>query len=160
MNRPNTLNYAIIVVTYCVVILKMIIKIRIRTPEGHAEQNEKRIRSVILGMNRNQVKIINQYVNKDNSMFFWEIEAPVKDCLRIQKNVSRFDTVMKNVFNARIVKRQLRKRGGMTPEQEKELQILFDDQTKVDIIKAAKAEEIVEANKTWWQRMTETFKKK
>lgn len=135
----------------------MIIKVLIRTPKGFAEKNEKRIRAVIIGKRKKQVKIINKFVNKDNDKFIWEIEAPIKDCLRIQKNISRFDVVMKNIFNNRLVKRTMRKQLGMTNDQEEELNVLFDDQTQVDIIKKATAQELDEHNKTWWQRMKETY---
>jgi len=132
----------------------------IRTPKGHAEKNEKRIRSVIIGTRKKRIKIINNFVNKENSQFIWEIEAPVRDCLRIQKNISRFDVVMKGVFSSKILKRTMRKKMGMTEDQESELDILFGDQTRVDVIKAATAEELDESNKSWWDRMKETYTKR
>jgi len=135
----------------------MITKIMINTPKGHAQDNEVRLRKLIIGVKRKRVTVINNYVNDDDSQFIWEIEGSVKDILRINKNVSRFDSVMRNVLDHKLMKRTIRKK--LSDEGEAELKELLKDQTTVDIIKNATAEELVEANITWWQRMKKTYKK-
>ena len=136
---------------------KMIIKIIINTPKGYATANEKRMRKFIIGVKRKRVQIINNYVNDDDSQFIWELEGPVKDILRIGKNVSKFDIVMRSVLDNKLMKRTMRKK--LSAEDELQLQDLLADQTTVEIIKEATAQEIVDVNTTWWQRMTQTFKK-
>ena len=136
---------------------KMIIKIIIKTPKGFATENEQRLRKYIIGVRRARVKIINNYVNADDSEFIWEIEGPVKDILRINKNASRFDTVMRQVLDNKLMKKTIRKK--LSAEDEAQLKDLLADQTRIEIIKEAEAQELVEANTTWWQRMTQTFRK-
>lgn len=135
----------------------LIIKVMIRTPKGHATENEQRLRKFIIGVKRARVKVINNYVDDDDSQFVWEIEGPVRDILRISKNVSRFDIVMKGVLDNRLVKRTIRKQ--LSADGEAELKTLLAGQTSVEIIKEAEAQEMVDDTRTWWQRMTQTFKR-
>lgn len=135
----------------------MIIKVMIKTPKGTATVNEKRVRQFILGTRRSRIKIINKYVDADDSTFIWEIEGPVKDILRIQKNVSRFDMVMRMVLDHKLMKKTLRKK--LSEQGEAELKELLNDQTTVEIIKSADAAELVSANMTFWERVLKTFKK-
>jgi len=128
----------------------------INTPKGYATENEIRLRKFIIGVKRKRVNIINNYVNGDNSTFIWEIEGPIKDVLRINKNVSRFDNVMKTVLDHKLMKRSIRKK--LSDVDEQELKDLLSEHTTVEIIKNATAEELVEHNITWWQRMKNTFK--
>jgi hypothetical protein len=108
----------------------MIIKIMINTPKGQAATNEKKIRHFILGHSR-RIKIVNNYVNDDDSQFIWEIEGHVRDILRIQKNVSRFDVVMRMALDNKLIKKTVRKK--LAEDQELELQDLLKNQTSVEM---------------------------
>lgn len=72
--------------------------------------------------------------------------------MHIQKKVLYFDKIMAGVLDNRLVRKACNK---------EDLPILDDmlrNHTKVDIIKQATAEEIVEGNTTWWDRVKEKWK--
>lgn len=129
-------------------------KIQIKTPKGKAKTMEKYLRPVILGANvfkRFRKQHHDIYVNDDDDTIVWDIEAPIRRILKIQKNVSYFDVLVKTAMTHKKVKKHL------NPDQHDELEDLLKNHTKIEIIKNATAEELVELNKTWWQRVKETF---
>lgn len=132
----------------------MKLKIHIRTPKGQATGTEKKLRPFILG----KKKAHQLWVNKDDNQIVWEIEGTVRECLKINKNVARFDFITRKVFDSKMLKKTLRKK--LEPGQEEELKDMLLNQTSVEVVKEATAQEMVEANKTWWEKVKETFTRK
>ena len=132
-------------------------RIKIRTIKGQAEKVEKRIKPYILGNSFNKLKFMEIYINKENNEIAWEVEDSVRKIMKINYNVVRFDVIMKNIFNNKLLRKKLLTK--VPKDQVKELESLLRNHTKVTIIKNATAEELVEANKTWWQKIKETFHK-
>ena len=128
-------------------------KIKITTPKGQAKGTEKKIRKFIIGFKK--VKI-DTYVNEDDNELYWEIEGKVKDIMKINRNVFYFTEMVKGVLDSKMVKKTLRKK--LKKEDEEQLKDMLLNQTSCEIIKEATAEELVEENKTFWQRMKERFK--
>lgn len=135
----------------------MITKIQIRTPKGVATKTEKRIRKFIIGIPRRRVSIINNYVDADDSTFIWEIDAPVRDTLRIMKNLSRFDVVMQNIFNHKLMRKVANKK--LTAEDSAELKDMFLNHTSVTLIKKEQEEILIDDKTTFWQYVKKKFKK-
>lgn len=128
----------------------MKIRIEIKTPPGQATGTEKKLRLFLLGrMDKPQ----ETYVSPADDCFYWEVDVSIKRALDIQKNVGRFQNLTNWVLEQKMLKKAADKESDI-----KELQEMFK-QTQVRIIKQATADEIVEANKTFWQRMKEKFKK-
>ena len=131
----------------------MITKILIRTPKGQATGMEKKLRPYLLGKNNpNSI-----HVNAEDNELVWEVEGSVKNIMKINRNVSLFDSVLKGAFNSRAVQKQVKKR--LSIEDQEELNEMLFKHTEVEVIKQATAEEIVESNKTWWQNIKEKWKK-
>ena len=129
-------------------------RILVKTPKGQASKTEKKIRMFILGMQ----KAHNIYVNEEDTEFVWEIETNVRKTMKIHRNVCRYEQMMKGVLDHKLMKKTLRQK--LKPEDEEMLKDMLLKQTEVVIVKNATAEEIVEGNMTWWQRVKTTFKKK
>ena len=132
----------------------MEIKIQIKTPAGEAEKTEKRIKPFLLG----KTKLKESYINSDSSQLIWVIEAPVRKVLSIQRNVSRFETTISSILQSKAVKKTIVKH--LNNKDQHSLKKMLTDQTEVTILKVATAEELVEANKTFWQKIKETFNKR
>lgn len=129
----------------------MEIKIQINTPKGYAKKIEHQLRPWLIGSNKPK----EMFVNKDDDTLYWVVETTIKRCLKIQRNVTMFETMMKGILNNPKVKKMAK----LTEEQRKELDDMIFNHTKITIVKRATAEEIVESNKTFWQTIKEKFKK-
>lgn len=112
------------------------------------------LKPFIIGKKRVKHEI---YVNDDNNQIVWNIDGHIRDCMSIQRNVNMFDSFMKKILSNKMVQKAgLR---DLTPEQMKEFKDMIKNQTSVEIVKNATAEELDEYNKTWWQRIKEKFKR-
>lgn len=132
----------------------MKIKVLITTPKGQAEKTEKKLRPFLIG---DKKKITNEvFVNKEDTQIIWEIECDIRRALKIQKNVTMFEVMARSLFENKMVKKATEK---LKKEDQEELEKMLFDMTKVEIINQASANEIVEHNKTYWQKVKEKFKK-
>jgi len=133
-------------------------KIEIRTPDGSAKSTEYQIMPFIISpLARKKIKI-ESYVNDENNCIYWEIEGEARAVMQVLRNVSMYDVVIHRVMDNKFFKRQIRTRV-LSKDDEEKLKELLTKQTKIRIIKDAEAEELVEINKTFWQRMKEKFKR-
>ena len=130
-------------------------KIIIKTPAGQAAGTMKKIKPLIIGFKKVKIET---YVNDNDDEMVWDIEGSVRDIISINKNVSMFDSLIKTIFNNKMVQKKAAKH--LTEEDQKKLKDMLLNQTTCEVIKEATAQELVEANKTRWQRMKETFTKK
>jgi hypothetical protein len=135
----------------------MKIRIKIRTPKGQAEKLLPKLKPFLLGINRKQIKKSEAWVNDNGDEMYLEIEGSLRKVMDIQRNMTFFDTVMKYGMKSK----KIRKLAGFKSDDKKEKEIdkLLENHTKIEIIKNTTANEIVEANKTFWQRMKENFRK-
>lgn len=136
----------------------MKLKIQIKTPKGRATSTEKKLRPFLLGISRKDVKSCETYVSEEDNTIIWDIEATIKKCLKIQKNVSRFDFLITGILENKRMKKRIRSK--LTEEQETELKDMLVNHTSCEVIKEATLQEMVEENKTWWEKVKEKFKKK
>ena len=132
----------------------MKVKVQIKTPKGQASKTEYQLRPFLIGRKKKHTV----FVNKEDDTIVWEIEGSVRDILKVNKNVACYDLIMKNALNSKVVRKALRQR--LSTEAETELKSMLLDQTTVEIIKEASAQELVEHNLTWWQRVQKNFKNK
>lgn len=130
----------------------MEIKIRVRTPIGHARRLEKKLRIFLLG--RNKPKEL--YTNEIDNEVIWVIEDNIRRCLKIQKNIAVYDTLMGGTLKKIGKSKYIKKR--MLPEQKDELEDMLLNHTKIEIIKRAEAEEMID-DETFWERLKNRFKK-
>lgn len=87
----------------------MIIKIRIRTPQGGAKGIEPKLRKAILGIKT--VPLV--AINESDSEVTWIVDETISKCLKIQRSVSKFDYMLKGVVNNRYFKRMAIKAVGL-----------------------------------------------
>ena len=132
----------------------MKIKLIINTPKGQASGTNKKIKPFIIG--KKKVKH-STFVNEEDSQILWEIDGDIKTILKIQRNVNMFASFISNLLGNKMVHGAI---GKLSKEDQKTLTEMLENQTSVEIIKRATAEEIVEADKTWWDKLKEKFKEK
>lgn len=129
-------------------------KIYITTPIGEAKKTQNKIKPWIIGFKK--VKV-DYYINDEDSQMVWDIDGNVRDILKINKSVALFDNVLKGIFNNKMVKKTVNKY--LKEDDKVKLQEMLFNQTKVEIIKEATANEIVESNKTLWDNIKAKFHK-
>ena len=133
----------------------MEIKIRIKTPKGNATSIEKKLRTIVIGKRR--VKS-NVYASADDDEILWEVEGSVRDVKKITRNLTGFDQIVQLIFSRKWVKKMAINK--LSPEGQKELRDVLENHTNIEIVKRATANELVEANKTFWTKLKERFNKK
>jgi len=132
----------------------MKVKIRIQTPKGHASKTEKRLRPFLLGKKKAHAI----YVNDDDTELYWEIEGTPRELLKIQTNVARFDTLVKMMMNTKSVRKAIRAK--LSTDDQEQLRKMLYDQTSVEVLKEATAQEMTESGQSFWDRVKSKFKKK
>jgi len=132
----------------------MEIKISVKTPKGQALGLEKKFRPFIIGSKK---KLVNTYVSPDEDEVIWDVEGTVREILKIQNNLARFDQFVRGAMDNKLMRKTMQKT--LSKQDAKDLEEMIMNQTEVSTIKRATAEELVEANKTWWQRTKEKFRK-
>lgn len=136
----------------------MKVKINIKTPKGQASKVENQVEPFLIGpLTRKRISLLS-YVSDEDDEIFWEIEGEARFLFKITRNVAMFDSYIDRLFNNVLMKRTMRKE--LTQEQQEEFRQMLKNQTKIKVIKEADASELVELNKTFWERMKEKFKKK
>ena len=128
-------------------------KIRIKTPDGQARGTETKLRPMLL----NRRLTSTTYTNDLDNEILWEIEGPVRDILKATKNVNTYEVLIKHIFQNKLMKKF-----GLPKLAEGEadkLKELLENNTTVEIIKEATAQELIEANVTWWDKLKSKFKK-
>lgn len=133
----------------------MRIRLEVKTPPGQASGTERKLRFFILGKLK---KPPTTYTSPADDLFYWEHDVTVRDYYRIGRNVTLFNQNMAAALENRAVKKSL-KHLTDRPEDLETLRRYFTEGTEVRIIKEATAEEIIEGNKTFWQRVKDTFKR-
>jgi myo-inositol-1-phosphate synthase len=131
----------------------MNIRLEVKTPRGQAAGAEKKLRLVLLGVLK---RPCDTYVSPDDAMFYWDLDVTVKDYMRITKNVARFQTGMEKALDIRTIRKTLTHLADK-PEDIATLKEYLANGTTVRVLKKAETDEIVEYNKTFWQRIKEKF---
>ena len=125
MNTVETLNGTLQVI-------KMDITVKVTTPKGHAAKTAPRLRSWLLGMGR--LKATLKLDEENDSWFQWHIKnIDINRGLRIQRNVARYEILIKGIMNNRGFKKAARKAVG--DEGMEELDMMLLEHTKVEIVK-------------------------
>ena len=106
----------------------MMLKIRIRTPKGHAKKTEHRIRPFIIGNKGKMHKIM---TNKDDNQILWIVDAKPRQYTKIIKNVSAYKIMIEKIMSNKTVQKVAR----ISDDQKEELNKMLMDQTEIDIIK-------------------------
>jgi hypothetical protein len=128
----------------------MKVNIRIRTPKGQAQATSNRIKPFII--NRKVKHTV--YCNDDDNEILWEVEGDVRDVMKVTRNLNVFDATISKV----ITSKKIQKVAKISDGDKKELDDMMSNHTSVEIVKRATAEEMVEYNKTFWEKLKEKFK--
>ena len=136
----------------------MEMKVRVRTPVGHAKVTSERIDIRHLLLIGTKAKIKDRYISPDNDEFVWTIEVPVRNYHRVQRNLAIFSMgtykILKGIAGSRIVKKFMKE------GQEEELDKMLRE-TKIEIRKQQDMREVVNelTKETKWQSIKNRFTK-
>lgn len=112
----------------------------------------------IIGRKKTKSKLlVDTYISPEDDELVWDVECSIRDMLRIQKNVVRFDMFMQGALDNKLMKKTMRKK--LSKEDEKTLSEMLLNQTSIKVVSQATQEEIDESNKTWWDKVKEKFNK-
>lgn len=132
----------------------MKLKCVIKTPKGQASKAQKTLQNVIFGKLWRKYDTFSSYVNDADSEVAWEVETRnTRDYMRISRNLAMYDVMIKRILDSKRVKKIAAKE--FSEEDLKRLKEMLQNQTSITIIKEATAAEIVEGNKTFWQKLKE-----
>lgn len=131
----------------------MQLRIVVSTPPGKAKSTEAQLRLILLKLK----KPLSTGVNQENSQFYWELDCNITQYSKLTKNVINFQKLAGLVIDAKVFQKAVKQFGGATPEDIKIVREMIMQGTTIDIIKNATAQELVEANKTFWQKLKERF---
>lgn len=130
----------------------MELKIQIKTPKGQAKKTQGKLKKFIVGKD----KIHNILVSPEDDMIIWVVNVGIRRAMKIQKNVMRYETMIKGMFNNKLMKKKLIPM--LEPGQAEELKAMLTEHTSIEVIKNATAQELLD-NETYWQKIKRTFKK-
>jgi hypothetical protein len=136
----------------------MKIKALIKTPKGQATKAQNTLQNVIFGKLWRKYDHFDSYVNDADSEVAWEIETRnVRDYVRISRNLAMYEVMIRHILASKRIKEYAQKQ--FSKEDMLRLRQMLQEQTTIEIIKEATAAEIVEGNKTFWQRLKDRMKK-
>lgn len=127
----------------------MEIKVRIKTPNGQATKTYKKIKPFM----RLDTCEHEAYTNEEDNEMMWIIRGDIRRVMKIQRNIGVFHNIMTKVMDNKQIKGIIRK------EDYNDLKDMLEDNTSIEIIKAAEEKELSDYNKTWIQKIKEKFKK-
>jgi len=107
----------------------MRIRIEIRTPVGYAASTSKKLQPFILGAKKIQKHEV--FANKADNKIIWIIDAEIRQCLEIQKNVQLFDKATSTILKSRVVQGLAK----LSKEDKQQLDDMLEKQTKIRVIK-------------------------
>ena len=108
---------------------KVTIKVKISTPKGQATKTARMIEPYILPR-KTEHKL---EVNAEDNEMVWVVNCDIAKMMKIQRNVSIFDTLVGNILASRKMRWGM-KVARVTKEQLKELDDMLKNHTKVEII--------------------------
>jgi hypothetical protein len=134
----------------------MKLRIKISTPKGAAENTWNKFKAV-LGIGKGK-STYEGYVNDSNDTIYIEVEGNIRECFRIMKNVNIFQHKKNEIIKNKLAQKGL-KGMGATNKQLTQLQDLFENDTNIEIVKEATAQELQEYNMTFWDKIKQKFRK-
>ena len=121
-----------------------------------AKVTEQRLRTWIIG---NSKKLKNSvWTNPEDTQVMWEVDCDAKTCIRISKNVSLYDNLIKGLFQIKAGRKALEMMAD-NKEDVVKLEEMLKEHTTIEIIKEATAQEMVDEKQTWLQRLKSKFQK-
>lgn len=129
----------------------MKLRMVVTTPKGQGPGAEKRLRLFLLGMTTKPTET----GFKDDG-FYWEIDTDVKGYLALQKKAVMFSQLAGGVVSSRMFK-SAATRLGARKDQLREVEEMLVNGTKVEVVKTATAEELVEGTMTRWEKFKKGF---
>lgn len=128
----------------------MILRAIITTPRGQAQQTEKRLRLFLLAMHKPAATGYNE------TGFYWEIDCTPRVYLNLLRRIYLFENACSGLMDNKAFSKAAHALGASHTDYAKVREMLVKG-TKVEIIKNAQANEIVDVGKTYWERIKKIF---
>ena len=103
----------------------------------------------------NKFRTLETFISPGDDEVAWEVEGDPRCVIKMKNNIAKFDMMMGWALKSKMVRKM-----AMSNLSNDELQALDDmlmRQTTIEIIHEATAEELVEANKSFWQRIKDKW---
>lgn len=114
------------------------IKIRIKTPKGHASGTVRSrnwaIIKTLLNL-KNKKGTITTNKDEGDDTIIWVMEGTISEMMGIQKRVIMFDTIVSGIFTSNVLKKAVKKFKGLKKDQLKEVQWMLKDMTKIEVLR-------------------------
>jgi hypothetical protein len=132
----------------------MKIRILITTPKGFAKSTlENFIEKLLIGSAKVKREV---YTNETDDSIYLELEGDVRTIYAINKKALNANGMLSATFSKSIVKKTFRKLANSEEDFNKMIDMITN-RTKIEIIKDATADEIVESGETWLTRLKKKF---
>lgn len=110
------------------------ITIHISVPKGSASKIEPMLANLILGSGLKVHNHITTY-NKENNLIIWQVKAPLRKIIKIARNVSQYETVIKAIFENKLMKKAIDGFKLLDEKGKAELKVMLLNNTKIKIIR-------------------------
>jgi len=128
----------------------MQVRVLITTPEGCAKHTEEQLRRFILIGHK---KPFFTAINDNDSEVAWLIEGTPKDVFKLTRAVCMYYKVANMVTSNNIAKKSIQLMTGATKEQMLQLKDALSNNTKVEVVKYATAQELVNDEKSIFSKI-------
>jgi hypothetical protein len=136
----------------------MKIKIKVSTPKGQAEATSHKLKPFLIGFNKVKSET---YVSPEDDMIFIDVEGDVRRVLKVASNCYGYDNIIKTIFKKKIMGKGIS--DALSMEDAKELEKMLKKGTKVEIIKEAELDTVIDPatpeKKTFWQTIKDKFRR-
>lgn len=128
----------------------MKLRLLIHTPAGMAKKTSQDLRPFLLGLKRPTATGYNE------NSFYWEIECNYKSYINLTKKIYLFQQMAAGVMDAKTLQKAAKSLGTSAHDYNTARELLVNG-TSIEIIKNAQADEIIEANTTYWEKLKARF---
>lgn len=130
----------------------MKIKILIKTPKGKAKSAQETLKKFIIVKG---ATVDAMYVNQIDNEICWEISGDPRRLNKTIKNAAMYDVLIKSILDNKIAKKAINK--ALDIEGQKELQDMLLNQTSVEVVTEATAEELAMKDDSVFNKLKRIF---
>ncbi len=132
----------------------MKVKIKVSTPAGQAKATAWKLKPFLIGFNKVKTET---YVSANDDIIYIDVEGDARRVLKVTANAYSYATMIDQVFKKKVMGKGVI--DALNEKDAAELKSMLKDGTKVEVIKEATAEEMVDVGTTLWERIKRTFKR-
>lgn len=127
----------------------MLIKVHLRTPPGRAQETEKKLRMILIGVSKPK----QTYVRDNNSELVWIFEDIPKKIIKVQKNIIYYKEIINTVLNNKVFRKTMLSQ--LSEQDQQTFVDMITEGTQIDLVKISEEDKL---EHSWWKKNTGILK--